>query len=69
MSLDKSPAPEGGIKPLAVSVKTTAKLIDSGVSTVWLMLKDGRLKGTTVGRSRRVFYSSIEELLGLRKAA
>jgi hypothetical protein len=57
------------LEPLGISVKKTAQLIDHGESTVWLMLKDGRLEGVSVGRRKLVLYRSIKRLLGLAEAA
>lgn len=66
MSLEHAPAREGGVEPLVVSVKTAAQMLELGQSTIWLMLADGRLKGTLIGRSRRIYLSSIKQVAGLQ---
>ena len=52
-----------GIKPLAVTVKTACKLIGVGNTTMWALIKEGRVKTTCVGRRRLVSYASLESLL------
>ena len=52
-----------GIKPLAVTVKTACKLIGVGRTTMWALIKEGRVKTTNVGRRRLVTYASLESLL------
>lgn len=52
-----------GIKPLAVTVKTACKLIGVGHTTMWALIKEGRVKTTNVGRRRLVTYASLESLL------
>jgi excisionase family DNA binding protein len=50
-------------KPLSVTVKECARLTGLGESTCWLYLKQGKLKGVSVGRRRLVMFDSIERLL------
>ena len=52
-----------GIKPLTVTVKTACKLIGVGNTTMWALIKEGRVKTTSVGRRRLVTYASLESLL------
>ena len=50
-------------KPLAVSVKTACKLVGVGNTTMWALIKAGRVKTISIGRRRLVIYSSLESLL------
>lgn len=52
------------IDPLAVTVNRAAELSGLGVSTVWALIKDGKLESTSVGRRRLVIFTSIKRLLG-----
>lgn len=66
MSAEHSPARQAnGDRPITVSVARTAELTGLGVSTVWLYIKQGKLRTTSAGRRRLVFYASIEQLLGV----
>ena len=58
---------EKGIRPLAVTVKTACKLVGVGNTTMWALIKDGRVKTTSVGRRRLVTYESLESLLSNAK--
>jgi excisionase family DNA binding protein len=55
------PAPN---KPerLLHTVNHAAELLDIGVSTVWKLLKEGRLQSVRVGRSRRIPHASLVKL-------
>jgi excisionase family DNA binding protein len=55
-------APEG-VRPLAVPVKTACKLVGVGNTTMWALIKAGRVKTVSIGRRRLVIYSSLESLL------
>jgi excisionase family DNA binding protein len=61
-------APEG-VKPLAVSVKTACKLVGVGNTSMWGLIKAGRVKTVSIGRRRLVIYSSLESLLTPEVAA
>jgi excisionase family DNA binding protein len=50
-------------RPLAVSVKTACKLVGVGNTTMWSLIKAGRVKTVSIGRRRLVIYSSLESLL------
>jgi excisionase family DNA binding protein len=52
-----------GVRPLTCTVNRTAEITGLGVSTIWAMLKEGRLTSVSVGRRRLVHYESIERLL------
>ena len=49
-------------KPLAVPVKTACKLIGVGNTTMWSLIKAGRVKTISIGRRRLVLYASLESL-------
>jgi excisionase family DNA binding protein len=51
----------GGARPLAVTVKKACELIGIGSTTTYQLIRDGRVKTTTIGRRRLVIYSSLEE--------
>jgi excisionase family DNA binding protein len=50
-------------RPLAVTVEATKKLTSLGNTTIWALIKEGRLKTAMVGRRRLVLVDSIEALL------
>jgi excisionase family DNA binding protein len=50
-------------KPLTVSVKMACQLLDVGNTTMWALIKVGRVKTVSIGRRRLVIYSSLEALL------
>jgi excisionase family DNA binding protein len=52
-----------GANPLAVSVKTACKLVGVGNTTMWALIKAGRVKTINIGRRRLVIYASLESLL------
>jgi excisionase family DNA binding protein len=49
--------------PLAVSVKTACKVLGIGNTTMWALIKAGRVKTVSVGRRRLVIYATLESLL------
>ena len=51
------------LKPLAVSVKLACKLFGVGNTTMWGLIKAGRVKTVSIGRRRLVVYASLEPLL------
>jgi excisionase family DNA binding protein len=55
-------APED-VKPLAVPVKTACRLVGVGNTTMWALIKSGRVKTVSLGRRRLVIYASLEALL------
>ena len=55
-------APESA-KPLAVPVKTACKLVGVGNTTMWALIKTGRVKSVNIGRRRLVICASFESLL------
>lgn len=52
-----------GARPLAVPVKTACKLVGVGNTTMWGLIKVGRVKTVSIGRRRLVIYASLEALL------
>ena len=58
-----------GIEPLIVSPATAATMLDLGIAKIWLMIKSGELQSTKIGKSRRVYVSSILALAGLQDTA
>jgi excisionase family DNA binding protein len=52
-----------GHKPLAVSVKTACKLVGVGNTTMWALIKSGRVQTISIGRRRLVIYASLESLM------
>jgi excisionase family DNA binding protein len=52
-----------GTNPLAVPVKKACELIGVGNTTMYALIRDGRVKTTTIGRRRLVIYSSLEEVV------
>jgi len=58
-----SDATAKGVKPLAVPVKTACKLVGVGNTTMWALIKAGRVKTISIGRRRLIIFSSLESLL------
>lgn len=50
-------------QPLAVSVREACRLIGVGNTTLWALIKEGRLKTTRIGRRRLVLFASLEALI------
>ena len=57
------------IKPLAVTVKTACQLVGVGNTTMWALIKAGRVKTVRIGRRRLVIYASLEGLVSDAGAA
>jgi len=58
-----------GARPLAVTVKTACKLVGVGNTTMWALIKAGRVKSVRIGRRRLVIYASLETLVSEDGAA
>lgn len=56
-------------RPLAVTVKTACELVGVGNTTMWGLIKEGRVKTVSIGRRRLVLYASLESLLALSDKA
>jgi excisionase family DNA binding protein len=52
------------MKPIAVSVKETRRLLGLGHTTVSAMVRDGRLESTLVGRRRLILLESVLKIAG-----
>lgn len=50
-------------KPLSVSVRRAANLLDIGVSTMWVMIARGDVETVSLGRKRLVLFASLEALI------
>jgi len=63
MQMDTQPtAPDGEIRPLFLSVKETRKRLSLGHTSVYALIKSGRLKSCLFGRKRLVEAASVEAL-------
>lgn len=62
MSICSTAISKEGAKPLSVTVKTACGLLGVGNTTIWAMIKDGRLRTFHVGRRRLVVYASLEAI-------
>jgi excisionase family DNA binding protein len=52
-----------GAKPLSVTVATARNLSGLGNTTIWALIKDGRLATVHVGRRTLITFASLERLL------
>jgi excisionase family DNA binding protein len=55
--------------PLAVSVDTARQLTGLGTTTIWGLIKEGRLEVARVGRRTLILYRSLQRLLSLPSEA
>lgn len=62
-------APPPLLLPLSVSVREACRLLGVGNTTLWAMIKDGRVRTTRVGRRRLVIYASLAALFADEGAA
>jgi excisionase family DNA binding protein len=60
---DDSREPARSASPLAVSVKTACELVGVGNTTMWGLIKAGRVKTVSIGRRRLVIFATLESLL------
>jgi excisionase family DNA binding protein len=56
------------LEPLALTVKRTCEVGGFGPTTVYALIKAGKLETTQVGRRRLVKYKSLKTLLGIEGA-
>jgi excisionase family DNA binding protein len=63
MSIPSTGLSDYEAKPLTVSVKTACKLVGVGNTTMWELIKEGRVKTVRIGRRRLIIYASLEMLL------
>jgi hypothetical protein len=52
-----------GGKPLTVTVAMAREISGLGNTTIWALIKSGRLESTCVGHRRLIVYGSLEKLL------
>ncbi len=50
-------------KPITVTIEDTSRITGLGITKIYELISQGRLKSVAIGRRRLVVYSSIEELL------
>jgi excisionase family DNA binding protein len=55
-------------RPLAVSIAEACELIGVGRTTMWALIKTGRVKTVNIGRRRLVIFSSLEMLFSKPEA-
>jgi excisionase family DNA binding protein len=60
-------ADSGPLKPLTVTVATTKKITGLGNTTIWGLIKNGKLEVVRIGRRTLITYRSIEALLAPSK--
>lgn len=53
---------KSSLEPLTVSAQTAQRLLDIGNTKFWLLVKEGRIELTEVGRRRMVIYQSLKAL-------
>jgi excisionase family DNA binding protein len=52
-----------GAKPITITVAMARKLSGLGNTTIWALIKSGKLKTVRIGRRRLVVFNSLEALL------
>jgi excisionase family DNA binding protein len=52
-----------GAKPITVTVATAKRLSGLGNTTIWSLIKAGKLEAVRIGRRTLVTFSSLEALL------
>ena len=52
-----------GLKPITVTVPVTREITGLGNTTVWELIRVGKLQTIKIGKRRLVIYKSIEDLL------
>jgi hypothetical protein len=57
-----------GAGPLAVSVKNASRLPGIGTTSMWQLIRDGRVETIGIGRRRLVIYESLKRLVTARAA-
>lgn len=51
------------LKPLTVTVRDARRLLGLGNTTIWKLIKEGRLLTVKIGKRRLILFDSIEELI------
>jgi excisionase family DNA binding protein len=57
------------VEPRLLSIKDAARVLGVGVSSVWLLIADGKLKAIRVGRRRLVPVEAIDAFIRTRAEA
>lgn len=55
--------------PLSVSIKEARRLLGIGNTTLWELIKDGRIETAKIGRRRLVIYASLTAFIDRNRAA
>jgi hypothetical protein len=63
MSIEAGRRKTNGLKPITVTVPVTREITGLGNTTVWELIRDGKLQTIKIGKRRLVIYKSIEDLL------
>ena len=63
------PVQKNDLEPLTVTVEQAKKMSNLSEPTIFKCLRDGRLRGTKVGRRRLIYTASIKQMLGLTDKA
>ncbi len=50
-------------RPISVTVQTARKLTGLGNTTIYQLIKQGKLKSVVIGRRRLILYDSLESLI------
>jgi hypothetical protein len=56
-------ADSAGLKPLTVTIATAKKISGLGNTTIWGLIKQGKLEVVRIGRRTLVTFRSLEALL------
>jgi excisionase family DNA binding protein len=51
------------LRPLATTISDASRISGIGAVTLYALIKEGKLKTTSIGRRRLVIYDSLEALL------
>jgi hypothetical protein len=51
------------VNPITVTIRTAREISGLGNTTIWALIKSGKLESTSVGRRRLVVYRSLQNLL------
>jgi len=51
------------VNPITVTIRTAREISGLGNTTIWALIKSGKLESTTVGRRRLIVYRSLAKLL------
>ena len=62
MSLAYDLANSGNIRPIGITVPRTREITGLGNTTIWKLIKEGKLRTAKVGGRTLVLYDSVEAL-------